>query len=222
MFFQKIKTLRTLYYNRTGQILGNDTLAMWLRAITTDPDVLQIVEIGAWEGKGSTRVFAEAAERVAETKSISIISLEASRERALRAQKRNKKFRCLQIIWGSIIAEQDLDNRELSESENIWITEDINTLKSCPQVLDLIPDSIDALFLDGGEFSTKKEYDLLFERVAKWLILDDTCSRKSASIAKEIRSGNTPFTVVVDSQQRNGFMVAFVETKRSDVSPGTL
>lgn len=222
MLFQKIKTLRALYTGRTGQILSHDSLAMWLRAIAIDPDVLQIVEIGAWEGKGSTRVFAEAAKRIAETKSISILSLEASRERALRAQKRNKKYRFLQIVWGSIIAEQDLDQQGLSESENVWITEDINALKSCPLVLDLIPVSIDALFLDGGEFSTRKEYDILFKRVTKWLILDDTCSRKSASIAKEIRSGNTPFTVVVDSQQRNGFMVAFVETKRADVSPGTM
>lgn len=188
---------------------------MWLRAITIDPDVLQIVEIGAWEGKGSTRVFAEAAKRIAEPKSISILSLEASRERALRAQKRNKKYRFLQIVWGSIIAEQDLDQQGLSESENVWITQDINALKSCPLVLDLIPVSIDALFLDGGEFSTRKEYDILFKRVTKWLILDDTCSRKSASIAKEIRAGKTPFIVVVDSQQRNGFMIALVRTKRS-------
>lgn len=215
MRISKIKTLRTLYKSRTRQIFGGDSLAMWLRAITIDPDVLQIVEIGAWEGKGSTRIFAETASRRADVKSISIISLEASREHALRAEKRNKKFRFLQIVWGSIVSEQDLDHQGLSESENVWITEDINALKNCPQVLDLIPDSIDALFLDGGEFSTRKEYDLLFKRVTKWLVLDDTRARKSASIAKEIRAGNTPFTIVVDSQQRNGFMIALVRTKRS-------
>jgi len=215
VLFQKIKTLRALYTGRTGQILSHDSLAMWLRAIAIDPDVLQIVEIGAWEGKGSTRVFAEAVSTRPETEPVSIVSLEAAKERAIRAQKRNRKFRFVQIIWGSIVSEQDLDHQGLSESENLWITEDINALKNCPQVLDLIPDSIDALFLDGGEFSTRKEYDLLFERVTKWLILDDTASRKCASIAKDIRAGKTPFTVVVDSQQRNGFMIALVRTKRS-------
>jgi len=215
VLFQKIKTLRALYTGRTGQILSHDSLAMWLRAIAIDPDVLQIVEIGAWEGKGSTRVFAEAVSTRPETEPVSIVSLEAAKERAIRAQKRNRKFRFVQIIWGSIVSEQDLDHQGLSESENLWITEDINALKNCPQVLDLIPDSIDALFLDGGEFSTRKEYDLLFERVTKWLILDDTASRKCASIAKDIRAGKTPFIVVVDSQQRNGFMIALVRTKRS-------
>jgi len=213
MLIRKIKTLRTLYQSRTGQISGHDSLAIWLEAIATDPDVSRIVEIGAWEGKGSTRVLAKAVSTRPDVNSVSIISLEAARERAMRAKKRNRNFRFVEVVWGSIVAEQDLDYQGLNGNENDWIAEDINALKNCPQVLDSIPNSIDALFLDGGEFSTKKEYDLLFNRVTKWLILDDTQSRKSAAIAKMIREGTAPFVVVVDSYQRNGFMVALVRGK---------
>ena len=177
------------------------------------PRCLKNCQIGAWEGKGSTRVLAKAASTRPDTKSVSILSLEAARERAKRAQKRNRKFSFVEVVWGSIVAEKDLDYHGLNGNESVWIAEDINALKNCPQILDSIPESIDALFLDGGEFSTKKEYDLLFNRITKWLILDDTLTRKSAAIAKMIREGTAPFVVVVDSHQRNGFMVAIVNVK---------
>ncbi len=213
MLFRKIKTLRTLYRKQTGQIFGGDALAIWLQAIATDPDVSKIVEIGAWEGKGSTRVLAKAVSTRPDVNSVSILSLEAAQKRAKRAQKRNRKFHFVEVVWGSIVAEQDLDYQDLNENENLWIAEDINALKNCPRVLDSIPNSIDALFLDGGEFSTRKEYDLLFERVKKWLILDDTLSRKSAAIAKMIREDSAPFVVLIDSHQRNGFMIALIKEK---------
>jgi hypothetical protein len=126
---------------------------------------------------------------------VSLLSLEASKQRAQRAQKRNAKFPFVQIIWGSIVSEPDLDSSSLSSDERDWISDDIEALKDCPQVFGLIPDSIDALFLDGGEFSTKKEYDLLSDR-------------KCFAIANEIRTGATPFKIIVDSTERNGFMIA--------------
>jgi hypothetical protein len=200
--------MRDLFKSRTGQILGSDPLAVWLQAISTDPDVSRIVEIGAWEGKGSTRVFAESVLTRLDAGSVSVLSLEASKQRAQRARKRNAKFPFVQIIWGSIVTERDLDSNSLNSDESNWISDDIEALKDCPQVFGLIPLSIDALFLDGGEFSTKKEYDLLANRVTKWLILDDTSTRKCFAIAKEIRTGGTPFQIIVDSSERNGFLIA--------------
>ena len=46
----------------TGQITGDDGLAAWLRAIAADPNVYLFMEIGAWEGNGSTRILREAAD----------------------------------------------------------------------------------------------------------------------------------------------------------------
>ena len=63
-------------------MLGSDPLAVWLQAISTDPDVSRIVEIGAWEGKGSTRVFAESVLTRLDAGSVSVLSLEASKQRA--------------------------------------------------------------------------------------------------------------------------------------------
>jgi hypothetical protein len=126
-------------------MLGSDPLAVWLQAIT-DPDVSRIVEIGAWEGKGSTRVFAESVLTRLDAGSVSVLSLEASKQRAQRARKRNAKFPFVQIVWGSIVTERDLDSNSLNNDESNWISDDIEALKDCPQVFGLIPLSIDALF----------------------------------------------------------------------------
>lgn len=205
---RRLKGLIEAYRNRNGQISGQDSLAYWLRAIASDPNVHTVVEIGAWEGKGSTRCIGEVLTSRKDSEHCKLTSLESSRERCLRAQKRNLKFSLVQVIWGSIVGKDDLDSDGLSSDEKIWFEEDVKSLKNCPQVLNEIPDSIDMLFLDGGEFSTKSEYAMLSNRVTNWLIIDDTATRKSAAIAHDIRNGSTPFTIIVDSNQRNGFMVA--------------
>ena len=51
MFFKKIGTLLTLYQQRTGQISGRDSLAIWLAAIASDPDVSRIVKLGRGKEK---------------------------------------------------------------------------------------------------------------------------------------------------------------------------
>jgi hypothetical protein len=204
----KLNTLVSAYRSRNGQISGQDSLAYWLRAVASDPNVHTIVEIGAWEGKGSTRCIGEVLTSRKDRGLCKLISLESNRERCLRAQKRNMKFSIVTVIWGSIVGKDDLDLEGLTSDEKIWLEDDIKSLEQCPQVLSEIPDLIDALFLDRGEFSTKSEYVLLSNRVTNWLISDDTGTRKSTTITQDIRNGSTPFTVIVDSDQRNGFMVA--------------
>ena len=204
----KLNTLVSAYRSRNGQISGQDSLAYWLRAIASDPEVHTIVEIGAWEGKGSTRCIGEVLTSRKDSELCKLINLESNHERCIRAQKRNAKFPLVQVVWGSIVRKDDLDSDGLTSVEKNWLEDDIKSLEQCPQVLNKIPDSIDALFLDGGEFSTKSEYVTLSNRVTNWLIIDDTATRKSAAIAQDIRNGSTPFTVIVDSDQRNGFMVA--------------
>jgi hypothetical protein len=54
-----------------------------------------------------------------------------------------------------------------------WYKEDLNNIDNCKNVLDLLPDEIDFLILDGGEFSSWQEYLILKDR-SKIIFLDDT------------------------------------------------
>ena len=190
---------------QTGQIQRDDSLGAWLRAIALDPDVLCFLEIGAWEGNGSTRILRQAA---VHRRSLRVVSLEANASRAKRAARRNASSPFVQVIWGSLVNEGHLETENLTEAEKSWLAEDVTALGDCPLVLDRIPAALDAVFLDGGEFSTRAEFSILGGRITKWLVLDDTSTRKARAIAEEIRSGSSWFECVVDSDERNGFMVA--------------
>lgn len=191
---------------KNGQIHGDSSLGKWLTAAASDPAVSTIVEIGAWEGNGSTRVLREAVQRRFDT--VSIVSLEASKPRFIRAKRRNKRYPFVKLIWGTVVAIDDLNTQDLKGDEGRWLRDDIAALKACPYVLHEIPQNIDLLLLDGGEFSTQAEFQLLSSRICKWLFLDDTNTRKCRAIASSIRDGKTPFIPIIDSDDRNGIMVA--------------
>lgn len=191
---------------RSGQIHSDGSLGRWLTATASDLAVSTIVEIGAWEGNGSTRVLREAVR--GRFNQVSIVSIEASKPRFIRAQRRNRPYPFVKLIWGTVISIEDLNTQDLTGDEGKWLKDDVAALKNCPNVLHELPQSIDLLLLDGGEFSTVAEFQLLSTRVTKWLILDDTNTRKCRTIAATIRTGMTPFVPIVDSDDRNGFMVA--------------
>jgi hypothetical protein len=71
-----------------------------------------------------------------------------------------------------------------------------------------LPETIDLLILDGGEFTSEQEFRLLAPR-SRHIIMDDTCrnySRKFCRIRDEILATG-PQKVVVDAiDDRNGWM----------------
>lgn len=84
----------------------------------------------------------------------------------------------------------------------------------CPNILYMLPDSIDFLLLDGGEFSTYREWQLLKNR-SRFVALDDTQTMKCSLIRQEVLSASN-YKILVDSDERNGFM--FIENIDYNVS----
>lgn len=190
----------------TGQISLDSSFGREIRRICELPEVRTAVEIGCWEGNGSTRVLRTAFAN--KPPGARVVSLEANQSRATRAKARNRRFRQVNVIWGSVVDSTNMDRENLSDMEWTWFQEDEGALNSCPNVLDQIPSDIDFLLLDGGEFSTHAEYQILSPRVNYWLALDDTQGRKCGKIADEIRSGRTQFEIEWESAERNGSLIA--------------
>jgi len=69
-----------------------------------------------------------------------------------------------------------------------------------------MPDKIDLLLLDGGEFSTLSEFNKLYSR-SKYILLDDTNTTKCNKVSKILIEDNN-FELIFDEQtdDRNGFM----------------
>ena len=174
-----------------GQVLPNSDIGFWVSAIATDPEVRVIVEIGTWKGGGTTecirRGFLKRSEKAR------AVCLESNRRMAAMASRRHRASAHIDVVWGSVVSGDELDREALGDQEIEWFEQDLRAIADCPQVNTRLPDVIDFLILDGGEFSTYNEWCLLGPRTSKWCLVDDTLTRKGRRIIKEVRDGNVPW-----------------------------
>jgi hypothetical protein len=119
------------------------------------------------------------------------------------ARRRLARFSFFDVIFGSLVSIDDLDRSNLTHTEELWLKQDEIWILGSPYVFNSLPQNLDLLILDGGEFSTLAEFKLLKDRVSHWIILDDTNTRKCAQILKTIESEGE-FLLVYQSQERNG------------------
>lgn len=161
----------------TGQINLNDEAGSYIFNICKREDVQTIVEIGTWNGRGSTLCIYEAIKNTEKK----LISLETWKEMYEIAFDFYKDKDEVSIING-FISNQLLDFDSLDESfftdydKNLklsWYNEDLKNINNCKNVLNQIPNEIDFLILDGGEYSSWDEYLILKDR-SKIIFLDDT------------------------------------------------
>ena len=94
----------------------------------------------------------------------------------------------------------------MREEEIEWFESDLQNMSTAQNVLGWLPQQIDVLLLDGGEFSSYSEYLFLKDRGVKWLILDDVNVRKNRRVlAEAVSSGE--FHLIWKSDERNGAAV---------------
>ena len=174
--------------------------------ISSFEEVLSIVEIGCWNGKGSSRRIVEGAKFCLNYADKQIVGLEASLEMYKKAKGNLKRFPNYSVLWGSIVTLDQLDKSGLTPQENEWLKNDIRMIQECPNVLNQIPLKIDLLILDGGEFASYSEFKQLNSRINGWIILDDTLARKNRKVLSDLLKDNS-YSLVRNSSKRNGFAI---------------
>lgn len=191
-----------------GQILAESSFAFYINMILKNNTINSIVEIGTWKGLGSTKRIIDSI--IQYNLACKFISLETNLEFFQIAQENLKDYiKYVQLIHGSIVTLQDIDkylflNPIRSIQQSIWLQQDIHNILSCSNIIELIPSKIDFLLLDGGEFSTYAEWQLLKDR-SHIIALDDTKTMKCILIKEEILKNNN-YEIIIDSDDRNGFM----------------
>ena len=184
-----------------GQIQLNSEPGKLITEICLRDDVSTIVEIGTWEGGGSTQCVLRGIKGTDK----SFFTVECSSEKYKIAIEGKPKSKNIHYLFGKIIEEEELDKDNLSGGEQGWIRNDIKFMSECPNVFNLIPNQIDFLILDGGEFSTRSEFLKLKDRT-KIIHLDDTRPRKNRLNYSEL-SKDTNYKTIIDSPDRNGWAV---------------
>jgi hypothetical protein len=191
--------------NTTGQITPSGKVGQTI--ISYIKDVKTIVEIGTWNGLGSTRCFLTGLQP-----GTSFFTLETHREKHEIAQKNLVQYMKPDVtfLWGSILKPEDvtdeksifpeLANREFAR----WHSVDMENLKMSPNVLSQIPEEIDFLLLDGGEFTTWYEFKILLPRCTRYIALDDVDVSKCKKIRDYLKN-HAFWSEVEYIPERNGF-----------------
>jgi predicted O-methyltransferase YrrM len=196
-----------------GQITSKDSLGRWITHLSSLPEVKYIVEIGTWNGRGSSAcIIRGVRSRAADSiRGVQCLGLEVDKKMHARASRYLSRSPWFAVVNGSIVDENQLDRSDLSGTEIEWLAEDVRRIREAEYMASRIFPKIDLLILDGGEFSTYAEFKLLEGRLTRggWLILDDTKTRKCSRVLTEVKS-NPGFSLVYESDERNGVAVARV------------
>lgn len=201
-----------------GQINRGSNLGEIIYHLCLQDDIKVIVEIGTWNGMGSTKCVYDSVS--VKKEDFLVYTLECNEEfynKCLENYKNLPKLDNFNFILGTIVEPEEnidpisnFDDRFFQQYsrkiQSTWRNEDVENCKKTKNVLDIIPEKIDLLILDGGEFSGLSEYQKLKDR-STYFVLDDTNVIKNYEVANLIRN-SSDFQVLHDSNERNGFLVA--------------
>lgn len=174
-------------------------------------DVINIVEIGTWNGMGSTMCVIQS---IYDIPNKSFTSIELYPEMYETAKHNlGDKLKFVNLLNGRIIDYDDvfwfdhsLIDFSKDEHARLYYKKDLDYLKTTPNVFDRLPKKIDFLILDGGEYTTFPEWEKLKD-FTKIVALDDSNILKTNKIRNELINNNNYHKIFDDLSYRNGFSV---------------
>ena len=197
----------------SGQINLDSSLGRLLANLAKTHN--SIVEIGTWNGQGSTQcILSTLLTRL--DQSWHFTSLECNETMFQQAmQFWNNKITVeqqqqVEFLLGTILNLKDLPSLDILEKQHgfvqEWYEQDITWLKQTVNHLDKLPATIDLLILDGGEYTTYSEWQLLKSQVTT-VVLDDTKTCKCRDIYQELHQDQDWLVVADHPNDRNGWAV---------------
>ena len=171
-----------------------------------------VVEIGTWNGCGSTRcvIAGMEANLLSDKRFISIELVKEMYDQAITNVPENGYTK---LLNGTIIEPKDLDWFDVEEHLasckdverqhfELYYEKEVEAIQNATNLLDQLPEQIDLLILDGGEYSTYPEWQILKSRTSI-VALDDTHLLKTKKIQQEI-TNDSEWCMFWKSDSRNG------------------
>lgn len=184
-----------------------------IKDFAKNKDNKTFLEIGTWNGMGSTKQFID--ELVLRLDDYVFYSLECNVEKSLHARSLYSnltKVYILNEVLFNIEPENFYDifpQCKTNETFKEWHKVDMENMKKCNLFLerDDLPELFDVVLLDGGEFTTYFEFQIIKDK-CKYLLLDDINVAKCTKIVEEIKSEPTKWEIIEENKtERNGFLV---------------
>jgi hypothetical protein len=142
----------------TGQIKLSQPFGQWISTIAADTRFQRYLEIGTWNGRGSTYCFHDGFAKRSDTPTLQ--SYEINKDRATEAQEVWKNVPSIQVIHGRVLQDHQCPTyREVTktfpEVVESWHVDDIRNFWGCSYVP---PTDPDVILLDGAEYLTWFEF----------------------------------------------------------------
>jgi hypothetical protein len=210
-----------------GQMGLGGRIGQTLFALAARPEVQQVLEVGTWNGEGSTWCLVNALHPARGR----LVSVEA--DPALYEQARgfyDGTGLPLELVGGFTVDPDDIgpygvyapriarteDESEGPGTHRRWYERELEMARGAERknvLKDLVARDgwYDLVFLDGGEFTSDAEFRLLQPHVGRWIVLDDTNPVRSIKNAdnRERLMLSPEWDVIIDDQEdRCGWTVA--------------
>lgn len=214
--------------SKMGQITMDSNLGKLLFDFASDSSYKRFFESGTWNGLGSTLCFHKGFQSRSSLlgedakDDFFLDSLEINREKAESAISHYKDITNIRIHHATLVKhlsegmtwEYIVKKLEIKPSDygiKQWFDTDTNNLSDCPifQPLHSMDDQgylYDVVFLDGGEFTTLDEFEILCN-ISKVMICDDINTYKCAKIYKALVLDERWTSLVYEPNDRNGYCV---------------
>ena len=190
-----------------GQITLETGFGRELRALAANPKYKVFVEVGTWDGQGSTKCICDAlCER---SDGAGLYTFEANRDwwRVASSYWADKAVTPLRVIYGRL-AERMMSDKEvlehplyakIKEHYALYFTQDERDFAAAPLAR---MRACDVAILDGGEFSGYWDWKAVEPLSPRVVCLDDTRVMKNSEVLAEMLSKG--WKLVWESDERNG------------------
>lgn len=204
--------LRSIASTPIGQLNEYTQAGRFLIELVRKEPLGHILDIGTWNGLGSTKCFLLGLQGHSYS---SFTSLECNRDKHTLALKNLAPLLTNRdrLLWGSILTSDEAPLERVCElfpevrtdrEFQRWHTIDMSNVSLSPYVLDQIPAELDFVLFDGGEFTTWFEFEKLLPRCSKYIALDDCDVAKCKAIRERLQRDSN-WVEIAYIKDRNGF-----------------
>jgi hypothetical protein len=190
----------------TGQVKVDSEFGRWISKYAADPRFTRYVEIGTWNGRGSTCCFYDGF--LKRSSSVKLQSYEIAPDRVEYAKQVWDFYDPIEVIHGRILEECPSLEEVLRVHPNInpeWHSDDVKNFATCPYVAMNDPQVI---LLDGAEYLTWFEFERMINTTAASVyLLDDTQTAKCPKILQFFAEHPEWKRVAGSDTDRNGWAI---------------
>lgn len=198
-----------MFIENTGQIQVSQPFGQWISTYAADTRFSRYLEIGTWNGRGSTVCFYNGFTKRSD--SPVLYSYEINSQRVTEARNVWKSVPNIKILHGRILTNDQcpIYREVLKAFPNVteeWHTEDIRNFWNCPHIPIEEPEVV---LLDGAEYITKFEFDRVLKNCSsvQVYLLDDTVVDKTKEINQYLLNHPDWRRIAYSDTERNGWAV---------------